>query len=155
MVVRIADSQYMVENKFNKQQYFYDKDLGYVWLTKTKDSWKIVYSTVASSILRWKWNCYIKDQEIVIKRKITVYQILLLVLGVIPAALFELLVVIGTLMFIITNSYTAFLFGGTMLFTAMAIGVCLLYYSCFYKNADRVIVQILEKTIGEPVTVVM
>lgn len=151
MIVRLKASQMIIENKFMNHQYFNENNLGWIELKKKDKYWKIRFSRQMGRTPYWKWNCQIKDQEIIINRKISFDQIIMFIFLKIPVIIVALILFLGNLFELSEGDYSKDLFIGTIICAFFCLFFWGFYDLVYHWKEDKVLTQILEKILDEPI----
>lgn len=154
MVIKLKYSQKEIEDKFSKYCSDSKKNLGWVEIKKKNEKWKINLIKGKGNLyqVNLRWDCWVKDQEILIKRKKTFDQVIQMIFGIILSSI-EIMLFIGSFMSLAKAStlnlkISPMIILGIVFYSVIMFGFWMLYYMNFYKNIDKLLDQILEKVLG-------
>ena len=154
MVVKLKYSQREIEDKFSQCSNGSKNNLGWVEIKKEDLKWKITLIRGKGNIhqVNLRWDCWVKDQEILIKRKKTFDQVIQMILGISLSSI-EILLFIGFFMSLarasaLNSEINPIILFGIVLYSMIVFIFWRLYYMNFYKKMDKLLDQILENVLG-------
>lgn len=153
MVIKLKYSQREIEDKFSRCTNDSKKNLGWIEIKKEEQKWKITLIRGKGNIhqVNLRWECWIKDKEISIKRKKTFDQVIQIIFGIILSSI-EILLFIGFCMSLVRASalnleINPMIMFGIVFYSVILCGFWMLYYLNFYKKMDKLLEQILENVL--------
>lgn len=156
MVVKSKHSQRETEDKFSQCSNFSMKTVGWIEVKKHQKKWTInlIKGKGNPHQVNIRWDCLIKDQEIMIKRIKTFDQVIQMILGIVFSS-GGILPVIGFIMRLVRAAklnleINPMIAIGIVFYSMLVLVFWMLYYFNFYRKIDESLELILEKVLGNP-----
>lgn len=139
-------SQYELEEKLSRCHTFRQNNLGTVEIKKMNQKWRITLIRGMGNrhAVNIKWDCWIKDYELIVKRKMTFDQIIQMMLAVIVSAVAVLLIVGCFWRLIDSAVFNPRILIGTGVYILFVMILWIVFYMNFYKGINKLLEQIVK-----------